>query len=135
MRKNGCQLAKEIANWKESVAERWDQIQVVEKSVPEIMGTYQTIAGQKYPIRIVIDEAGLEDAVGLELVTLSTDKEGVDHIYSVEPFKVVAQEGSRYTFELEQRINNAGAFKVAYRMFPKNDLLPHRQDICYVRWL
>ena len=135
LRKNGCQLAKEIANWKESVAERWDQIQVVEKSVPEIMGTYQTIAGQKYPIRIVIDEAGLEDAVGLELVTLSTDKEGVDHIYSVEPFKVVAQEGSRYTFELEQRINNAGAFKVAYRMFPKNDLLPHRQDFCYVRWL
>ncbi len=135
LQKNGCQLAKEIANWKETVAERWDQIQVVEKSVPEIMGTYQTIAGQKYPIHIVIDEAGLEDAVGLELVTLSTDKEGVDHIYSVEPFKVVAHEGSRYTFELEQRINNAGAFKVAYRMFPKNDLLPHRQDFCFVRWL
>ena len=135
LRKDGCQLAKEIANWKETVAERWDQIQVISKDMPEIMNTYQTIAGQKYPIRIVIDEAGLEDAIGLELVTLSTDKEGVDHIYSVEPFKVVAHEGSRYTFELEQRINNAGSFKVAYRMFPKNELLPHRQDFCYVRWL
>ena len=135
LQKDGCQLAKEIANWKETVAERWDQIQVVSEEVPEVMYTYQTVAGQKYPIRIVIDEAGLEDAIGLELVTLSTDKDGVDHIYSVEPFKVVGHEGTRYTFELEQRINNAGSFKVACRMFPKNDLLPHRQDFCYVRWL
>ena len=29
---------------------------------------------------------------------------------------------------------NAGSFKVAYRMFPKNPELPHRQDFCYVRW-
>ena len=135
LHKNNCQLAKEIADWKETVAERWDQIQVVEKVIPEVMSSFQTVAGQKYPIRFVIDEAGLEDAVGLELVTLCTDKEGVDHIYSVEPFKVTGNDGTRYTFELQQSINNAGSFKVAYRMFPKNDLLPHRQDFCYVRWL
>lgn len=31
-------------------------------------------------------------------------------------------------------IFNAGSFKQAFRMYPKNALLPHRQDFCYVRW-
>ena len=26
------------------------------------------------------------------------------------------------------------SFKIAYRIFPKNDQLPHRQDFCYVKW-
>ena len=135
LRKDGCQLAKEIAAWKESVAERWDQIRVVSADKPEALIQGLPMAGQKYNIRIVIDEAGLEDAIGLELVTLSTDKDGVDHIYSVEPFKVTGHQGNEYTFELQHMLNNAGSFKVGYRMFPKNDLLPHRQDFCYVRWL
>lgn len=135
LRKNGCQLAKEIADWKETVAERWNDIKVVRMEKPEALVLGQPLAGQKYNIRIVLDEAGLEDAVGLELVTLSTDKEGVDHVYSVEPFKMIGREGDNYVFELQHMLNNAGAFKVAYRMFPKNDNLPHRQDFCYVRWL
>ena len=135
LRKNNCQLAKEIANWKETVAERWDQIHVVSIEKPDALIQGLPLAGQKYNIRIVIDEAGLEDAVGLEFVALTTDKEGQDHIYSVEPFKVTGHEGSCYTFELNHVLNNAGSFKVGYRMFPKNENLPHRQDFCYVRWL
>ena len=135
LRKNNCQLAKEIANWKETVVEHWDQIRVVSLDKPEDLVMGLPKVGEHYNIRIVLDEAGLEDAIGIELVTLTTDKEGVDHIYSVEPFKVTSHDGSLYTFELKHILNNAGSFKVGYRMFPKNDNLPHRQDFCYVRWL
>ena len=135
LRKNNCQMAKEIADWKENVAERWNDIKVVSMEKPDALIQGLPLSGQKYPIRVVVDEAGLEDAIGLELVTLSTDKDGVDHIYSVEPFKVTGHEGNNYVFELEHNLNNAGSFKVGYRMFPKNALLPHRQDFCYVRWL
>jgi starch phosphorylase len=48
--------------------------------------------------------------------------------------KVVKQEGNLYTFELDHEMQSAGTFKVAYRMFPKNADLPHRQDFCYVKW-
>ena len=92
------------------------------------------LAGQKYKVRVVVDEAGLEDAVGLEFVTLTTDKDGVDHIYSVEPLTVTGREGNNYVFEMDHSINNAGGFKVAFRIYPKNDNLPHRQDFCYVKW-
>ena len=128
-------LAKDIALWKENVAERWDAVKVVSVSKPEDVQNGSITVGGKYTIRFVIDEAGLDDALGLELVTLSTDKEGVDHIYKVEPFKMVGHEGNNYTFELQHMLNNAGSFKVAYRLYPKNENLPHRQDFCYVKWL
>ena len=43
-------------------------------------------------------------------------------------------EGNLYTFEGTHVIPTAGSFKVAYRMYPKNADLPHRQDFCYVKW-
>lgn len=131
---NGNKLAKELAAWKESVAERWDDIRVVSAQKPEEVIIGNTSAGSKYTLRFVIDEVGLDDAVGLELVTLCTTKEGEDRIYSVEPFTLVAREGNLHTFELQHTLNNAGSFKVGYRMYPKNENLPHRQDFCYVKW-
>ncbi len=125
---DNCMLAKEIAHWKETVAERWDSIRVVAISKPEEVQNGNVVAGTKYLIRAVIDEAGLNDAVALELVSLWTDKEGREHLNKVEPFKVVGHEGNNYTFELEHTMNKAGSFKVAYRIYPKNPNLPHRQD-------
>ena len=131
---NDNALAKEIALWKEAVAERWNDIRVVSAEKCEALIAGQIEAGKKYDINIVLDEAGLDNAIGIELVTLTTDKKGEDHIYSVEPLEVTKREGNLYTFHVTHTINNAGAFKIAYRIFPKNDLLPHRQDFCYVKW-
>ena len=91
-------------------------------------------SGKEYTITYVIDEKGLNDAVGLELVTTYTTADGKQHVYSVEPFSVVKKEGDLYTFQVKHSLSNAGSFKVSYRMFPKNPELPHRQDFCYVRW-
>ena len=44
------------------------------------------------------------------------------------------REGNLYTFHVTYVCNNAGGIKTAYRIFPKNDRLPHRQDFCYVKW-
>lgn len=126
--------AKEIAAWKEEVAEKWDSIEVVsfEKSEELLQNSIQS--GKDYTITYVIDEKGLNDAIGIELVTIFTDAEGKEHVYSVEPFEVVKKEGTLYTFQATHSLSNAGSFKVAYRMYPKNPDLPHRQDFCYVRW-
>ena len=126
--------AKDIALWKEQVAERWEKITVVscEKEQDMINGNVQS--GKKYKVRYVIDEQGLDDAVGLELVTLRVDDEGKQHVYSVEALDVVKRDGNLFTFEGTHCIPTSGSFKVAYRMYPKNADLPHRQDFCYVKW-
>ena len=131
---NDYQLAKEIAQWKENVAERWDSIQVVKANTDAIANGIET--GKSYKITYVIDEQGLKDAVGLELVSLKNDQYSGDRLINmVVPFKLVKHEGNLYTFECNVEVNNAGTYKTCVRMFPKNDLLPHRQDFCYVKWL
>ena len=124
---DGCAKAKEIAAWKEEVAEKWDSIEVVscEKTEDLVKGSIES--GKEYTITYVIDEKGLNDAIGLELVTTYTAQDGKQHVYSVEPFNVVKKEGNLYTFQAKHKMENAGSFKVSYRMFPKNADLPHRR--------
>ncbi|MEF8804895.1 MULTISPECIES: glycosyltransferase family 1 protein [Bacteroides] len=126
--------AKEIAAWKEEVVAKWDAIEIVSCDKVEDLKNGDIESGKEYTITYVIDEKGLNDAVGLELVTTYTTADGKQHIYSVEPFDVIKKEGDLYTFQVKHSLSNAGSFKVAYRMFPKNSELPHRQDFCYVRW-
>lgn len=126
--------AKEIAAWKESVVERWDAINVVASEKAESMQAGNLETGKSYEVMVQIDEQGLKDAIGVEIVTLHTDKDGKDHIYSVVPLEVSGHEGNVYTFKGTYTLNNSGSFKAACRMFPKNSELPHRQDFCYVKW-
>ena len=125
-------LAKELAAWKETVAERWDAIRVVNKD-DSALSAAET--GKEYTLRYVIDEQGLNDAVGLELVSIKTDKNGEEHIFSKREFKMVGREGNNYTFEATFEPDVAGAFKSCVRMYPKNENLVHREDFCYVKWL
>ena len=126
--------AKEIAAWKEDVVAKWDAIEIVSCDKVEDLKNGDIESGKEYTITYVIDEKGLNDAVGLELVTTYTTADGKQHVYSVEPFSVIKKEGNLYTFQVKHSLSNAGSFKVSYRMFPKNPELPHRQDFCYVRW-
>lgn len=130
---NNNQKAKDIAGWKETVAQRWDSIRVVSDETSSLETS--TEADHTYELKYVIDEQGLYDAVGLELVVLHTDKNGEDHVYKVLPFENVCHEGNNYTFVLNYKPVDAGAYKCCVRMYPKNAELPHRQDFCYLKWL
>ena len=129
---NNNQIAKEIALWKETVAERWDAIHVVSKENNMPQAGPET--GEEYKFTFVVDEQGLDDAIGLEFVALTQNEKGEDCIKEIHPFKVVKKEGNLYTFECITDQSDAGLYKCAIRMYPKNDLLPHRQDFAYVKW-
>ena len=130
---NDNQLAKSIAAWKESVAQRWDDIRVVSSERSENLQNGMLVSGKDFTVKHVVDEQGLDDAIGIDLVIIS-GTDGNDSIYDVMPMNVVAHEGNLYTFELTGSLDLAGSYKVAYRMYPKNKNLPNRQDFSYVRW-
>ncbi|MEG2573291.1 MAG: glycosyltransferase family 1 protein [Bacteroides sp.] len=130
---NDYAKAKEIAAWKEQVVAKWDEIEIV--SIDVKGGAVAALeSGKEYNVTVVIDEKGLDNAIGLELVTTYIDAKGQQRIYSNEEFELVKKEGELYTFTTNYSLSNAGSFKIAYRMYPKNADLPHRQDFCYVRW-
>jgi len=130
---DGYQKAKELAQWKEIVAERWDAINVVssEWDFPTTGG----VTDQKYHLKYVINEQGLDDAIGLEKVNVLIDKDGNEKVYNVEPLTITGHEGNNYTFEADLTPHQSGVYRSAIRVYPKNKELPHRQDFCYVKWL
>ena len=132
---NDNRLAKEIAAWKETVAQRWDEIHVVSVERVGADETGQIVSDREFTVRVVVDERGLEDAIGAEIVILRTDAEtGKDIVFRTFPMQVVSHEGNLYTFEVKANIDVAGSYRSAYRLFPKNKNLTSRQDMCYVKW-
>ena len=126
-------IARDIAAWKESVAERWDSIKVVSSTRSENLQSASLISGKEFTVRHVVDEQGLDDAVGIDLVVM-TGTDGNEHVSEVLPMKLVSREGNLHTFELTASIDLAGSYKMAYRLYPKHPQLANRQDMCYVRW-
>ena len=131
--RNDYRMAKDIAQWKETVAERWDGIRVVSSQWTVPPTGMET--GRKYTLRYVIDEQGLDDAVGLEFINVRANEKGEDSIFTVVPLKMIGREGNNFTFEAILDPNQAGEYRSAVRLYPKNPLLPHRQDFSYVKWL
>ncbi|MDO5526251.1 MAG: alpha-glucan family phosphorylase [Prevotella sp.] len=125
-------IAKEIAAWKETVAERWDDIEVISKEWDIPVSGPET--GKTYNVKYVVNEKGLDDAIGLEIVSVYTNKEGEERIKSIIPLEVTGRDGNNFVFEGKIEPNVAGSYKSAVRMYPKNSLLPHRMDFCYIKW-
>jgi len=135
LKANNFSKAKEIAAWKEKVANGWDKIQVLSIDVPENL-IHNPQVGEVNNINIVIDVKDINDnGIGIELVATKLGKNNVDTLYDVEELKLVKTEGTKLFFNLEYQLDMAGTFKYGFRMFPKNEDLPHRQDFCYVRWI
>lgn len=130
---NSNQLAKDLASWKESVAERWDNIRVVQTECSDNLNNGMLVSGSKFTVKHVIDEQGLDDAIGIDLVVIAT-VDGKDKIHEVMPMNVTGHEGNLYTFELTSDFDLAGSYKIGYRMYPKHKEMLYRQDFCYVRW-
>ena len=126
--------AKEIVAWKEAVASKWNDIKIVAVEVNGGTAPNSATSGVKNTVVVKADTAGIEDSIGIELVTIATDNEGKNYVYNVMPFDLTGHEDGLSVYQLTSTIDNAGSFKYAYRLYPKNSELPHRQDFCYVKW-
>jgi glycogen phosphorylase len=132
---NHYQKAKSMVAWKEKMAAGWDHIELIELSVPEKLRMSPTV-NSEYDMTAVIDVKTPDCRnVGLELVMTYRDAKNAEHILDTEEFNLVKTEGNRLTFQLSYRLTKAGTFKLGFRLFPKNEELPHRQDLNYVKWL
>ena len=127
------QLAREIVAWKERVANNWDGIKVLDFKNEPLSGA-ELSSGETIKCTAVIDTNGLGRSVALESVVYRVEN-GEEKLVETKPFKVVKEEGSILTFELTEKLRDAGVFRCGYRLYPYNPNLPHRQDFAYVRWI
>lgn len=124
--------AREIAAWKEHVADAWDGIKVLD--VRNSSESVNTVTGDNHRVEVVLDTNGLGRDIAVELVVFSTE-DNKEKFVSRQDFKVVKEEGNVLTYELNAKIKDAGVFRYGYRIYPKNEALPHRQDFAFMRWI
>lgn len=135
LQENNFAKAKELAAWKGKIASRWDEIEVLEVSVPDGMLNNSSV-GENYVINVIIDTKNLNDnGIGIEMVITENRLNNNVKLSDVEELELVKTEGSKLYFSLNYVLNRTGTFNYAFRMFPKNADLPNRQDFCFVRWL
>jgi len=135
IKENEFEKAIEIAAWKRRVANGWNDIEVIDIEMPDIW-KYELGIGDDYEVNIILDLkklTGLE--VGLEMVFADASDEVASKIMSFKEFVVSKKEGSKVYYSLKHKLKLPGVFNFGIRMFPKNEDLPHKQDMGLVRWL
>ena len=126
-------LAHEIADWKAKVAQAWDGIKVLNIEDSEGSSTI-TSTGSVHHALVTLDTNGLGSNIGVECVVFKAEGGG-EQFWSASDMKIIKEEGSVLTYELNHQMQNPGVFRFAYRIYPKNAALPHRQDFAWVRWI
>lgn len=131
LKADNYKMAKEIVAWKSMIVEKWDQIEVVDVKLPDELLTDAKI-GSVYPIEVTVDRKGLPNCFGVEVVV--TVDEGVEEKHVIFELEMVKTSGDLTTYRYDYQVLRAGSYKYAFRLYPKNSALPHRQDFAYVKW-
>ncbi|MBD5267044.1 MAG: glycosyltransferase family 1 protein [Bacteroides sp.] len=132
LKANNFALAKEIVEWKEKVAAAWSGVKV--ESIEETSEGGYGKTGDSYTTTIVLDTNGLGRDLEIEMVVYKAEN-GEENMVVTEPFKVVGQEGNKLTYQLKSKMRESGVFRYAFRVYPWNPNMPHRQDFAYVLWV
>jgi len=132
---NDNKLAKELSKWKETIAKEWNKIQLISMDASEIQKD-MLVAGQSYKSSIVLNINGFNAKdVGVEFVITEGDKKGDLKINSIIEAQLEKQEGSIANYMIEFCPSSPGSLNYAFRIYPKNKDLAHRQDCPIVKWL
>lgn len=134
LRENNYAMANQIAEWKKKVGREWDSVQVDGLILPD--KSKQIISlGKSYQAKVTLElgELSLDD-VGIELVAMVKRDERLEVCFTQE-FVPVSFENGKGLYSIEVTPDAPGQFMLGLRIFPKNVLLPHRQDFALVKWV
>ncbi|MBR3499806.1 MAG: alpha-glucan family phosphorylase [Bacteroidales bacterium] len=131
---DGAAVAREIADWKQFMSEEWNNMRIVSYTQPSASYVLSQENLLLSEVQIDLGRIKPED-IGVEMIFTSTDAKGNHHIQEVAPFELVSFENGIATFRVTVLPERTGMYQVGTRIYPKNDLLPHRQDFPVVRWL
>jgi phosphorylase/glycogen(starch) synthase len=131
MAENDFAMVKRVASWKKRIKRAWNNINVVEVNLFS-NGNELFEMDHVYEGRVILDlnEISASD-VGVELVIT----ENGERLVSKHPFTLDKSAADKATYSVKVTIEQPGTFSYGIRVFPKNEYLPHRQDINLVKWI
>ena len=126
--------ARHFIHWKKKILKNWDHIRVIEHEKIK-MEKNQIFAGHEYRRRLVLDPNGIPvENIGVELV-IGESRGDYFHILKQVPYDLISNVKGRFVYELQFTPVLPGIFEVSTRIFIKNDHMPYRSDLPFVRWI
>ena len=136
LHENNYAKVKEIVQWKEDTASKWETFEVVKlefnpNQKMDFNNSNEEVYGQ-----IVIDKKEMMCDLTVECVVVDHDTMNKEprFIESYE-FDLVKTEGSLIYYETRKALNDPGTHQYGLRVYPRNPDLPHRMDFAYMRWI
>ena len=135
MAADNYEMARHISSWKRNVLKNWDLLQVVSLRVPD--STQRPLVfGESFRAQIVLNINDLlPNDIGIEVLFGKKVNDEVNDPEVVQEMKLEKSEKNIVTFSCDIPFDQAGVYDYVFRLFPKNEFLPHRQDFNIVKWI
>jgi glycogen phosphorylase/synthase len=132
---NDFEKAGEIAEWKKKIQNNWKNIKVVSLALPDSTQR-PLVSGETFKVEIILDLFKINASdVGVEVLFGQKENDSVDEIMFSKELVLSESDENIAKYICDFEILKPGVFDYVFRIFPKNELLPHRQDFCLVKWV
>ncbi len=132
---NNFEKAKELAAWKKTMKDQWDNIEVLNYSFEKPdENVYHS--GHDYKAEIALNVNKIpRDNVGVEFIITHMDKNGEHEFVASKDFVIVNCKSGKCLYRANLVPEKAGTFFYGIRIYPKHKDLPHKQDFYLLRWI
>jgi len=132
---NNFEKAKELANWKKTMRDEWDNIEVLNYSF-EKPGENVYHSGHDYRAEIALNVGKIpNENVGVEFIITHMSKQGEHEFVASKEFAIVSCKSGKCLYRANLIPEKAGTFFYGIRIYPKHKDLPHKQDFYLLRWI
>ncbi len=132
---NNFEKAKELAAWKKTMFEEWDNIEVINYSFEKpAENVYHS--GHDYKAEIALNVKNIpKENVGVEFIITHMTKKGEHEFVASEEFELISCKNGKCFYRATLVPEKAGTFFYGIRIYPKHKDLPHKQDFHLLRWI
>jgi len=132
---NSYEKAKELAAWKNTMMEEWDNIEVINYHF-EKPGENIYRSGHDYKAEIALNIKKIpKENVGVEFIITRMSKQGRHEFVDSKEFTLISSKNGKCLYRAKLIPEKAGTFFYGIRIYPKHKDLPHKQDFYLLRWI
>ncbi len=135
LRANNFEAARQIADWKRTMEQHWDRIELAEADTFDSDNRALQVGEHFYAnLKLHLNGVSAED-IGVEVIFFNrVDEEALNLKFKQElELQEVGDGVATYRCKLDPKL--AGVYEYGFRAFPKSGQLAHRQDLPLVKWL
>ncbi|MCD4789250.1 MAG: alpha-glucan family phosphorylase [Bacteroidales bacterium] len=135
VRADNYKQAKKINAWKQEINKKWKGVEVVSVKIPD-SSVKPLNLGDDFIAEVTLNTNGIPaDNIGVDIVFGQKEHDQVKSIVHKEELKLIKNTATKAIFKCSIVATITGVYDYAFRIYPKADFLPHRQDFNLVKWV